>query len=364
MSRGLALTCTAAFALSLATAAMAQPTRADETPVFLFNEQIIGLMTDRMVDDMAKRYNLDEDQLFAVREEIRARFPQFFLENRNEIIRLSNDYLVAILGEDPPEPQVVADWAQRLKPLVDGFSEVVDETREAIRPNLRDEQQVQMDAEYAAWQVGVGLLNNRLQVWSAGGYDWETEWPRSEKFRETERQRREEFERAQEEASSAVLRDASSGTEAAGADAAPGQRKPNAASAPSKPKDEWEIYVENFIRRYKLDDAQQNTARRILASVQEQRERYLRRRLADITALERKLAAAQGEEDKAKIRAELERLQAPLERYFNELKERLDRLPSKKQRAEAARGEMERQLPAGKSGDKPEGAAGNDTRTP
>ncbi|MBK9127303.1 MAG: hypothetical protein IPM13_05840 [Phycisphaerales bacterium] len=347
--------------LLVCASAQAQWSDDDEPPpLFLLTDQVIDLAVDRIVDDMADHYKFDEDQFLTVREEIRARFPQFLKENRNEFIRIMNDYAVALLGEDPPSPQFVADWAQRTQPLLTNFVGLIRETADTIRPVLNDQQQLQMDGELAAFNVGVDYATRRLQVWSDGGFDWETEWVRSEKFREEQARREQAVVRAQEEAKTAALTGQPM-PELGPLDGevtpppATGGAQPTAKPAPvstrpaeARPKDDWEIYTEQFIQRYKLDAAQQESARRILASSQQDRDRYLARRGSDIQAAERKLAAAANDDERARAKAERERLRAPIDRTFSRLKERLDVLPSRKQRAEAAKADTERP-PAGKA---------------
>ena len=121
-----------------------------------------------------------------------------------------------------------------------------------------------------------------------------------------------------------------------------------------KQKDEWEIYVDNFIKRYKLDDAQQNSARRTLNSLQETRDRYARRKLSAIESLEKKFAAAKSESEKAELKKQLDAINKPIDAMFAQLKDKLDQLPTRKQRAEAAKSEPEKSpaAPAAEKGEK------------
>jgi hypothetical protein len=139
--------------------------------------------------------------------------------------------------------------------------------------------------------------------------------------------------------------------------------------------------VENFIKRYQLDEAQQNSAHKFLRNQQELRDRYLQKRLTDVKTLEDRQKAAKSNDEKEQVRAEYERLNKPIERYFQRLKERLETLPTRKQRATAAqteeagraqapvseerkaamKAEMEARAPGGKSSqpdqaEKPRGA--------
>ncbi len=313
--------------------------RQSEIPTegFWPTQRMIELGIDRITDEMSKFYGFDEDQLWNTRDVLKERFPQWMQENRGELQTLMNQYFEALLSGEPPTPDEVADWSDRALPLFEEFSQMVDTTAEDMREYMTDEQQVLLSGQLAAMQVGMGFMRQRLQTWREGGYDWESEWPRSHEFKRREGARQKELEDEATRAAHEAMGIAPDGSEAAavpGAAAPTGERKPT--SRPSAPRDDWTIYVENFIKRYELDAAQQGSARKVLNSLQEQRDRYLQRHVSDINAVEGKLKAAQSADERAKVQAELDRLNRPLERYFDQLKERLDRIPTRKQRAAAA----------------------------
>jgi hypothetical protein len=317
-----------------------QRRRPAASPGLFFTDEIIDLAIDRMTDQMANEYAFDEDQLWNTRALIKERFPPWLREHRDEIIQLVNEYAMAMLSGDPPTPEYVADWASRAMPLFQEAFGMIDETTQEMRSYMTDEQQIHLDGQVAAFQVGRNYLLNRIQVWSDGGYDWESEWPRSEKFRQRERERREQVEREAERERLLAMGVNPETAGGAGPGAPPAGEKPAAQTRPVGPKDEWTTYVENFIKRYQLDEAQQNTARKILRSLQEERDHYLSRKGDDIQVAEKKLKAAQTDDQRASARTELDRLNQPLERYFDQLKDRLNRIPSRKQRAAAAQADM------------------------
>lgn len=314
----------------------------DESVTLFFTPPIIDLAIDRLMDEMGRHYEFDEDQLYSARQTVKDRFPQFIMENRDDIIRVANDWMAALLGEEPPDPEVVADWAQRARPLMEDFVGLVRESADEMREFMTEEQQIKLDGELAAAEVAVGYATQRLDNWAAGGFDPVTEWHRSPEFKQHERERMEELEAEQAEASAEAVRGrlAAVGTELE----QPAGRQPDATqekAVESKPRagaarDEWDRYVAEFIQRYRLDEAQRNTAHKILNSLKDSRDKYLRRKLPDIKRLEQRLTGAQTQDDRAALRKAYTRLNAPLERYFQMLKDRLDRIPTRKQRAAAA----------------------------
>lgn len=105
---------------------------------------------------------------------------------------------------------------------------------------------------------------------------------------------------------------------------------------------EWERYSREFIARFKLDDQQRNAARRILRDCQEQRGRYLASKRERIVRLQKRLSANKsGKADRLlrefeNARRELKELKRPVVKIFEkQLKPRLDKLPTRAQRAAA-----------------------------
>jgi hypothetical protein len=321
--------------------------RRDPPPAGFFpTERMIDLAINRVTDEMARQYGFDDDQLWQTRELIKQRVPDWMQDNRGELQGLMTQYIEAILGDEPPPPEEVADWAQRALPLLNDFRGIVYDVSDDMRGYLTEEQQIIMDGELAAMNVAMDYTTARFQLWSQGGYDWETEWPRSDTFRETERERRQQLEREAEEAKIIALGGDPSELEPAEGAAGDGaaelagdkERQERSESTPlvERTTDEWEQYVANFIRRYNLDEAQQNSARKALKRAQASRDRYLKKRLDDIQKMQVDLKIAQSDEQRARLKERYERLTAPLDRYFQKLKDDLNRLPNRAQRRQAA----------------------------
>lgn len=122
----------------------------------------------------------------------------------------------------------------------------------------------------------------------------------------------------------------------------PGELKPTSrpASQPAiirnKVDDEWERYTREFIGRYQLTEEQSQAAWKILRDCQAQRTRYLSAKRETIRRLEERLQGKKTADEGAEILAQLEELKKPIQRIFEqELKPRLDRLPTRVQRRAA-----------------------------
>ena len=303
-------------------------------------ETMMERFIDRITEDMGEAYDFDEDQLYNTRELWKERFPTWLNENRAEIMEVTNEYIEALLDGEPPDAGYVADWAQRALPLFDGFTDVFEDVSEDMRTYMTEEQEVILDGHVAAFRTGMSFMNQRLGVWSEGGFDAETEWPGSPGHREAEREREQEVQEAIRQAELEARGELVEAPD--GSLVAPAEVRPAAAPKPAaQPRDEWTKYVEDFVRHYQLNDEQQTRAFKALRFQQEQRDKYLRRtgdRLARAKAV---LAAAENEEERAVAQERHEKLTRPLGRMFTQLKEKLDKLPTRKQRVAAAQTKAE-----------------------
>jgi hypothetical protein len=198
------------------------------------------------------------------------------------------------------------------------------------------------------------MVKNKVGIWAGGGYDPETEWvPLGRERERRDREERRRMEAAMEAAEQKSLADAGVATEdvapagaaASGAPAAPGPAPRAAATAETPtigrkpkeaPKDEWARYVEDFCRRYKLNDEQTQQANRHLSAAQKERDDYLRRHTPDMDRVSKLLKDAKDDDEKKKAQAEFDKVNRPVDRMFATLKDKLDKLPTRKQRQEAA----------------------------
>ena len=368
--RGTAITLAAA-ALCLATAAPGQ-SPSDRRPLpqrpgaqlppagFWPTDRMMDLAIDRMTENMADRYGFDAEQLERTRETLKTRFPGWLNENRAQIQTLVNEWFEGMLSPEPPTPEQAADWARRVQPLFQQGVGLVENTMDDMRGYLNEDQVDRIEMHRAGLRVATGIMQERLDRWAQGGFE-PSEWPRDPAFHSRhgadEKVARDQIQQAElaSKQLSAVRRglnpDAmpTPGTARpappAGGDPTAGGMAPGGgpvvpptaiAPAATPDTDEWSIYVEQFIQKHKLDEAQQNKARELLRQAQAQRTRYLSNKRRDVAALEKKFESAKAPADQEAVRAEYQKLTAPLDREFDKLKRGLDRLLNKQQRDAAA----------------------------
>jgi hypothetical protein len=122
----------------------------------------------------------------------------------------------------------------------------------------------------------------------------------------------------------------------------PGPQRGASLTSVSKLLSEWEQYLHQFIARYKLSEEQSQKALAVLKDCQEQGKQYLNRNKAKIEQLEARLRSVQESrqpdagKQRAAILAQMARVREPIENIFeNQLKPRLDKLPTRAQRKSA-----------------------------
>ena len=294
---------------------------------------MMELFIDRVSEDMSRTYDFDEDQLYNIRQLWKERFPTWLNEHRAELMQLTNEYMEALLAGEPPDPADVARWAGRMLPLAEEFFDLCEQVNEEMRGYLTDEQQVLLDGHMAGFRVGSSYLTQRLARWSEGGFDAQTEWPGSPDHRRAQQERQAQIAREAREAERIARGETAGPAETSGS---PQQTASAPVAAASAPQDEWARYVEDFIRRYQLTSEQQSRAYKYLRSLQESREKYLRRVGPQLADAVKSLQDADDAERREQAAQRHKQLMRPLERMFTQLREKLDKLPTRQQRLKAA----------------------------
>jgi len=337
--------------------------------------RMLDLILGHIAEGMRSHYNMDDSQVMATSDLLKAKFPGWLETNRGELQGLVNWYLETILSDQAPTPEEVAQWARRIEPLAEQFLQLTKETAGEMETYLTDEQRVTLQGEVAVLELAFRNFRGRIENWKNGGFDAETEWPGGNRFPATRRRQEQDFEKEAEETREAVRRyygvgerinrPAGESQTGASADASadedvqvenPKRSRQPAPAGGAAAKDEWVKYTEAFIQRYKLVEDQRIKANAILKQFMDERDRYLRRKLAEIMAFETRLKKADeahDEVERAKVKADYDRVARALDNMFQRLKSQLDRLPTRKQRTEAAKETLAKPEKAEKAEPKP-----------
>jgi hypothetical protein len=313
---------------------------ADGAPdgVFWPTQKMLEGFFNRVVEDMTRDYGLDLDQRERTLALLKERISDFLNRNRVEIQALLARYFEALVDDEAPDPEDVALWAQRVLPLIEDFRESVDGMSDEMHEFLTDDQIAVLEGNRAAFHAGVDFATNRMQVWADGGYDPQTEWYRNSEARQAERQRRAAVRAemaAQRQAAIDRVRAEQGLAAAAEAAAAPAASRAPPPSTTQPAGDEWEHYVENFIRKYGLNEDQKQQAHRFLRQQQAERDRYLKRREREMQRLLEQWRIAGSAEQVARAEADYARFTRPIDELFERLKTKLEQIPTRAQRRAA-----------------------------
>ncbi|HNQ23194.1 MAG TPA: hypothetical protein PKK06_08885 [Phycisphaerae bacterium] len=271
----------------------------------------------RWTDEATGNYDLDDEQLRRIREQVLQRWPAFFQEHRAQLQPLVNEWFEMRIDMQPPGKERVQAWTERALPMFDEFRTQLKEGADEFRKVLKPTQRARFELEMLQFGVGMQVAEAKLKQWAQGEYREEEFWdpPRSE------RQRR---------------RAAREGEQAAGDQ--PPQPPPDQIA---QELDRWERYVREFIELYGLDDTQQTTARSCLVELKERAVAHRDRNRDRIDQLEHRVTSGEG--DETEIKRQLEELYGPIDTMFTELKSRLEALLTSDQRERAGQAALEKE---------------------
>ncbi len=289
--------------------ALAQSTARTEAPPreidagYTVSEALLKTIMKRYAYELSDNIELDAAQEDAVLEKLTARWVPFLRANQDQIAPLVDRYLQAMVDPDPPSPEDVKQWSEAALELNDALLEQLDASDKELSELMRPEQLGRFRAESAKMRLGMGMFNGQLRQWSAGNYDTAM-WDRQRDRRQAKRERhRKQWE--QKAAQTPEL-------------------KPFNPTA-------WESYVIDFVARFELDSAQTISANAILEDVQGRAHDYIRQRTRELERVRGEIVAAQKPAERQQLIEKQQVLLGPLEKLFDELNERLARIPTDEQ---------------------------------
>jgi hypothetical protein len=289
---------------------------------------ILDWAIEEFTDRLGRDLDFDEDQLYQTRQVWKETLPTFLKSNRAEIQSLTNWFLEARLAKQPPSAEQVAAWAERALPLMDQFQELVETNSDRMHEFLTEDQTVVFEGHRAAARVALDLTTKRVRGWEQGGFEPERDWrpvnnpPTDELTKRELRELQHQMAQAQQTA-----------VERFG-----GAKAKNRAAQPAPPKqqkDDWAAYVKRFVAAHQLNPDQQATANKILKALQERRDNYVSRNSGRLKQLEQRYRRADTPKALKQAEAEHKKFKSSIDRMFQQLKERLRRLPTRKQRQTA-----------------------------
>jgi len=297
---------------------------------------------DKAMQMVADRYLLDERQMASLQQRVVQLNMDLFARHSDRIMQYALEAIETRAAGAPFTPEQVARWTALAEPVFIDARRTVNEAARDFMQELDPEQRELLERDLAAANRRMGDVERMAQKWKRGAWepqDWGLE--------------------ADPIQGQAMAGPAAPPQPGAGGGAGPGgeatgqpapgvQQAPPADAARRRPAggaptadDEWARYVRAFIRKYHLNDEQQQRAWLIYKDAKERDETFERRFQRQSASLRGSDNAGPTEGDHAASQELSERRRRERERIFDQLKLRLERLPTRAQRRDAEPGEIE-----------------------
>lgn len=253
----------------------------------------------RWADDLALRYDLDEDVALELQNELSQNWRTFIQENRPVLQPLLNEYVEARLALHPPDRKVVRAWSERASPVLAKIEKQLHNTRRSLRARLDPVRQGMLDVRSVEANVMLKTLEAKLDAWKQGRFEPREWWDG------TDRSRQEAARRAEPRASAASSRvNTRIDTEML----------------------RWDHFLRQFVQRYALDDTQKQAAYSIGRECKQRALAHRDRYRARLATLEKHVGDAT--DYTAEQSAEFNAMYGPIDAVFAEMKTRLEQIPT------------------------------------
>ncbi len=270
----------------------------------------------RWAIESGAKYELRPEQQVEVERMLGERWMGFLADNRQELQPLLNEYIEAHLQVEPPSADQVADWAAKAMPVFEKLKANIEAGEDEVRGLLSEEQLPLFESERSKRKVQLRAAEGTLRRWSVGNFKQHEWWnpptkkqggdgsnehsniPRPERLKEI--------------------------------------RPPLPANADLPPRaveelTAWERYVMDYCEKYELDRSQRNAAQSILRELRARAADHLHLNRDRIAAVEEAIVSPE-ESDAESVTNELRELYGPVDQMFQELQERINRLPTPAQK--------------------------------
>ncbi len=256
---------------------------------------------DKFTGLLAERYQLNDEQKSRVTSLFYQESFGFFLKNAKVVIDQAREVVGARVRQEPFTPEQVARWARDGAPLMADGRARIERIADLMRQDLSPAQREILQRDFAGFERRFRDMEKMRTEWADGRWrpeDWGLEADPIQ---------------SGQAAPAPTDQPAKSGR-------TPG---PRGLSGPTRllPHDEttWVIYVRDFSQRYRLDSAQRTAADSILTELVERAAQFRRDHANEIARVPMPART-------------YDPALAPIRRVFEELKARLDPIPTGAQR--------------------------------
>ncbi len=272
----------------------------------------VEAMLDQACKNLAQRYNLSPEQEKYTRALMTRRVKAFLADHENDLRSLLTQFAKAQFGGQA-DASTARQWAQTAMPIFDDAEKAILAGNKQWRRVLSEEQKATHDGDMAQMEVVFGTLRERFSRWENGGFD---------RVRDGFAGRRP---RPRPEPTSEGRQGLTTVARTIGTPYRPGAEH------------YWDSYVRRFIEDHELDDAQQQSALTILNDSKLQATNYRQAHAEETAKARQELRELSKPDSDAEARAEaqkeLRELSKPVTKIFNEMRARLDTIPTEAQKA-------------------------------
>lgn len=316
--------------------------------------KLTNLMLIRWADQMGYQYELEEDQQKKLRKAVVDRWGPFLTKNRSRLEPIVNEFLEMRLELEPPTKERLKVWADKTLPAFELVNSQIGEAKSDLREILTPLQRIEFEVHAMEFGLGLKMAESRIRRLQSGDFE-PTDFREFWQPTAAERKRRREARAAA---------DVDAKAEEMSTEESNAERKRADESNPADPilaeLDEWEKYVTDFVRLYQFDDGQRTTATSLLTELRLRAMTHRDRKRDQIARLEYRIANADGsDQEMEQLEKQLTELYGPIDEMFQELKGRIELIPTGEQRASAAMRKKKRDESAKEeqSNEKPESKA-------
>jgi hypothetical protein len=289
-----------------------------------------------------ERYGLTEEQVKKVQSQFVRNSFTFFVQNAEQILPVAREMIETRTSNKPFTPEMVARWTTKLRPMWNKwYGDAVTGVNKFCEENLTPEQRQKVNQDMVVVSKHAKIFEETAATWAKG------EWrPQMWGLDKDPVHVGLAAELARKDAGGAEGK-----TEPAGAvpptpsvppvargpmrigdsRAGAGQQAARDGGGPLPDDDQWSAYVRQFIARYSLNEAQKTSAQAVLKDVQDRAKNYRSARSEEITRLENRIRSGKSAEDRTEAQAELREVLKGLDEMFEELKTRLQTIPTAEQ---------------------------------
>ncbi|MBN2447413.1 MAG: hypothetical protein JXO22_11835 [Phycisphaerae bacterium] len=328
---------------------------------------------DTMIGVMSDRYDLDEEQQQKLKGLVIRESNEMFRKHGATIMQYTSEAIQTRALGDPFTPDQVARWSKMAMPVIQDSTQRLERSATEFMQDLRPEQQEIMQRDLNAGRERISRFQEMGQHWARGEWqpdDWGMandpiqlageerlalegplnqpqagDVPMVQPTRQPRRREaptvadRQPMPPATATSGESPDRRSSRHTDNRAHQPVPNQPQPGQ-SEPAKAEGPWAKYVRDFIQKYNLNTDQESTAWRINTDMTNRAEQMTKRADQQIADLQSRLAKEPQRLAAATKKYE-DQKKATMDTLFEQLKARLEKLPTTSQR-EAA-GQTKRQ---------------------